>query len=166
MIESKPRESVKVLFVTQNPIKTALYLEPHWCALDKPFNGMIPFIEKSYADKLQAEIQSLKAREIAHLALIQDSRKRIKSKDELLRECEKALMFYGDENKWFMRTKIIDPTKDVIFASRYNDKTGQSEAVDIKEPFESKSFEVTARLKIDQGKTAQAMLQKLREGKN
>ena len=96
-------------------------------------------IEKSFADKLQAEL---------------------KAKDELLRECEKALAFYGDENKWFMRTKIIDPSKDVIFASRYNDKTGQSEAVDIKKP-----FEVTARLKVDQGKTAQAMLQKLREVK-
>lgn len=62
-----------------------------------------------------------------------------------------------------MRTKTINPSKDVIFANRYDDEQGQSVPVDLKESFESKSFEVTGRLKIDQWKTAQAMLKKLRE---
>lgn len=48
-------------------------------------------IEKSYADQLQAELADFKAREIAHLALIQDLQKGIKAKDELLRECEQAM---------------------------------------------------------------------------
>lgn len=38
-------------------------------------------------DQLQAELEALKVREIAHLALIQDLQKGIKTKDGLLREC-------------------------------------------------------------------------------
>ena len=72
-----------------------------------------------------------------------------------LEKAEKALKFYADEDKYFVRTKIIDPQKDIIFASRYDEEKGESVPVDLKEPFESKSFEVTARLKVDQGKTAQ-----------
>ena len=40
---------------------------------------------------LQAELAAIKAREISHLALIQDYRKGLKLKNELLRECEKAI---------------------------------------------------------------------------
>ncbi|XGC82026.1 hypothetical protein ACES2L_05950 [Bdellovibrio bacteriovorus] len=76
------------------------------------------------------------------------------------RELVEALKFYADKNKWFMKSKIVDPTKDVIFASRYDEEKGMSVPVELKEPFESKSFEVTARLKIDQGKTAQTVLAK------
>ena len=122
-------------------------------------------IEEMIRNHTNQNVESAKSLR-GSLVLIEKLQAELKAKDELLRECEEALAFYGDENKWFMRTKIIDPSKDVIFASRYNDKTGQSEAVDIKKPFESKSFEVTARLKVDQGKTAQAMLEKLREGIN
>lgn len=74
-----------------------------------------------------------------------------------------GLEFYSDENKYFTKTRTVDPSKDLIFASRYDEEKGESVPVEIKEPFESKSYEVTARLKVDQGKTARKALQQADE---
>ena len=90
-----------------------------------------------------------------------ETRDRLAKENQVMRE---ALEFYADENKYFFRTIAIDP-KSIVFPSKYNEETGECEAVDVSEmsPHFTEAYECTARLKIDQGKTAREALKKLGE---
>ena len=113
MTESKAREFW--LLKDADGVKNADYLthEP----TRHTISDFIHVIEKSFADKLQAELADLKAREIAHLALIQDYRKGLKLKNELLRECEKALEMIATnikrESKYLHWTSV-DIAKEML----------------------------------------------------
>ena len=66
-----------------------------------------------------------------------------------------ALEFYGDSKKWFMRDEVTNFQKTTaVFHVKDPSK--------LPTEFKSKSSQCTARLKIDQGKTAQEALARFR----
>lgn len=85
----------------------------------------------------------------------------------MLEKLESALKFYGDGDKYFSKEIEID-FNNVAFASKHNEETGESESVDTSKIgiFNTKSFDCSARLKVDRGNTAQQALAELAEFKN
>ncbi len=68
-----------------------------------------------------------------------------------MKKLEKALEFYADESKWFMKEREVNLRHTT--AIFHVDKPE-----DLPTEFRSKSYECTAILKIDQGKTAREAL--------
>lgn len=119
MTESKPRE-----FCKHN------IHESHYCgscnrdAINKLQSELATLrqVKSSMSDVMDQkdrEIEALKAREIAHLALIQDSRKRIKSKDELLAKSKEQLEVLIHS---FMDLRVADGPKKFVILRSIDDK--------------------------------------------
>lgn len=74
---------------------------------------------------------------------------------EAIAEVLPVIEFYGDENKYFMRKRKVNLQQTTAVFKVH-------EAESLPTDFETESFECSASLKVDQGKRARALKEKLK----